>query len=279
MATPTNRGIAQRLDERPLGAFHRRLLLASGLGWMFDAMDVGLISFVLAALVGEWKLHPAQVGFISSAGFLGMLAGALIAGLMADRFGRKPLFQGTLVIYSIATGLCALAGNIGTLVGLRFLVGLGLGGELPVASTLVSEFFPARQRGLMIVLLESLWAYGWLFAALVGYLLIPHFGWKVTFLIGCLPALYALILRRSIPESPRFLEAKGRAAEAEAVMRQVESRSEEEAMDAQGAASSVPAVGGRWRELFHAPFSTSNDHALADLVQQLNFQYYGSTSL
>jgi putative MFS transporter len=246
---------------------------------MFDAMDVGLISFVLAALVGEWKLHPAQVGFISSAGFLGMLAGALIAGLMADRFGRKPLFQGTLVIYSIATGLCALAGNIGTLVGLRFLVGLGLGGELPVASTLVSEFFPARQRGLMIVLLESLWAYGWLFAALVGYLLIPHFGWKVTFLIGCLPALYALILRRSIPESPRFLEAKGRAAEAEAVMRQVESRSEEEAMDAQGAASSVPAVGGRWRELFHAPFSTSNDHALADLVQQLNFQYYGSTSL
>ena len=124
----------------PWAGFTRRLLFASGFGWMFDAMDVGLISFVLAALVGEWKLHPSQAGLISSAGFLGMFAGALVAGLLADRFGRKPLFQGTLLIYSIATGLCALAGSIGTLLGFRFLVGLGLGGELPVASTLVSEF-------------------------------------------------------------------------------------------------------------------------------------------
>ena len=189
---------------------------------MFDAMDVGLISFVLAALVGEWKLHPSQAGLISSAGFLGMFAGALVAGLLADRFGRKPLFQGTLLIYSIATGLCALAGSIGTLLGFRFLVGLGLGGELPVASTLVSEFSPARRRGLMIVLLESFWAYGWVLAAIIGYLVIPRFGWRIAFLIGAVPALYVLILRRGIPESPRFLAGKGRTAEAESVMRQVD---------------------------------------------------------
>jgi len=217
---------------------------------MFDAMDVGLISFVLAALVGEWKLHPSQVGFISSAGFLGMFVGALAAGLLADRFGRKPLFQSTLIIYSIATGLCSLAGSLGALCGLRFLVGLGLGGELPVASTLVSEFSPAKRRGLMIVLLESFWAYGWVLAALIGYLLIPSYGWRIAFLIGALPALYALILRRSIPESPRYLEEKGRPAEAEAVMRQIEGES---AGAKQGITASSSAAKGRWVELFRKP--------------------------
>ncbi len=251
--TTTGVGIAGRLDARPLGAFHRRLLFASGLGWMFDAMDVGLISFVLAALVGEWKLHPYQVGYISSAGFLGMFVGALVAGLLADRFGRKPLFQSTLVIYSIATGLCSLAGSLGALCGLRFLVGLGLGGELPVASTLVSEFSPAKRRGLMIVLLESFWAYGWVIAALIGYLLIPRYGWRIAFLIGAVPALYALILRRSIPESPRYLEERGRPAEAEAVMRQVEGESGGSRQGATAAASPAVSAKGRWPEIFSKP--------------------------
>jgi len=217
---------------------------------MFDAMDVGLISFVLAALVGEWKLHPSQVGFISSAGFLGMFAGALTAGLLADRVGRKPVFQSTLVIYSIGTGLCALAGSLGTLLGLRFLVGLGLGGELPVASTLVSEFSPAKRRGTMIVLLESFWAYGWVLAALIGYLLIPRFGWRIAFLIGALPALYVLVLRRGIPESPRFLAAHGRTAEAESVMRAIEGGT---GGGVTTAASSAPTESGRWSELFRPP--------------------------
>jgi len=242
---------------------------------MFDAMDVGLISFVLAALVGEWKLHPNQVGFISSAGFLGMFAGALVAGLLADRFGRRPLFQGTLVIYSIGTGLCALAGSLGALLGLRFLVGLGLGGELPVASTLVSEFSPARRRGLMIVLLESFWAYGWVLAALIGYLVIPHYGWRIAFLIGAVPALYALILRRSVPESPRYLEATGRAAEAEAVMRQIEG----EPSRAESAKISAPshrsgAASGRWRELF-GPALRKRTIMLWLIWFGIMFSYYG----
>jgi putative MFS transporter len=251
--TSAGAGIAERLDAQPLGAFHRRLLFASGLGWMFDAMDVGLISFVLAVLVGEWKLHPSQVGFISSAGFLGMFAGALVAGLLADRYGRKPLFQSTLIIYSIGTGLCAFAGSLGALLGFRFLVGLGLGGELPVASTLVSEFSPARRRGLMIVMLESFWAYGWVLAALIGYLVIPHYGWRIAFLIGAVPALYALILRRRVPESPRFLEEKGRAAEAEAVMRKVEGSSTQDSVKRAALVSPAPLSRGRWRELFSAP--------------------------
>jgi len=250
--------VSARLDGFQLGRFHRRLLLASGFGWLFDAMDVGLIGFVAAALVTQWNLHPYEVGFIVSAGFVGMFAGAVIAGILADRFGRKPLFQSTLLIYSLATGLCALANGLGMLLGIRFLVGLGLGGELPVASTLVSELSPARRRGSMIVLLESFWAYGWILAALIGYFVIPHFGWRVAFLIGAVPALYVLVLRRGIPESPRFLAARGRQDEAEAVMAQVQAASTREgpaaAAEARHAGGKsiepAPAARGRWTELF-----------------------------
>jgi putative MFS transporter len=267
--------LSRRLDSLPLGGFHRRLLMVSGLGWMFDAMDVGLVSFVLAALVGEWKLHPYQVGFITSAGFAGMFVGALAAGALADRFGRRPLFQGTMLIYGITTGLCALAGNLGTLLGLRFLVGLGLGGELPVASTLVSEFSPARRRGLMIVLLESFWAYGWTLAALIGYLAIPRFGWRIAFLVGALPALYVLVLRRGVPESPRYLAAKGRTAEAEAIVRGVEGETkEQEDLTPAGDASQSPAEKGRWAELFQRPH-LRRTIMLWVLWFGITFSYYG----
>ena len=102
----------------------------------------------------------------------------------------------------------------GALLVLRFVTGLGLGGELPVASTLVAEVAPVKQRGRMLVLLESFWAYGWILAAVIGYLVIPEYGWRIAFLIGALPALYVLVLRRRLPESPRYLLRKGRNAEA-----------------------------------------------------------------
>lgn len=215
-------GLNARLDSLDLGPFHRRLLVVSGLGWMFDAMDVLLISYILAALGKEWNLDPTQRGYVLSVGFLGMFIGAAASGWLADRIGRKVLFQSTLLLYSVATGLCAIAPNLGILLVLRFFVGLGLGGELPVASTLVSEFSPARRRGLMIVLLESFWAFGAVVAALIAYFVIPPLGWRIAFALGALPALYVLILRRGIPESARYLESKGRFAEAEAVVRQVE---------------------------------------------------------
>jgi putative MFS transporter len=214
--------LTDRLDRLPVGSFHRRLLVASGLGWMFDAMDVLLIGFVLAVLGEEWKLSPADRGNVLSLGFAGMFVGAAAAGYLADRFGRKLVFQSTLVVYSIATGLCALAWSFGSLLVLRFLVGLGLGGELPVASTLVSEFSPARHRGRLIVLLESFWAYGSVLAALIALVVLPTLGWRVAFLVGAVPALYVFVLRRSIPESPRYLAAKGRLEEAESIVREAE---------------------------------------------------------
>lgn len=214
--------IADRLDSLPLRPFHWRLVTASGLGWMFDALDSGLVAFVLAVLAKEWGLTPTQTGRIGSMGLVGMFAGAILVGAFADRYGRKALFQATLAVFSVATGLCALAWSYASLLVLRFLVGFGLGGELPVASTLVSEFSPKAHRGKLVVVLESFWAFGWAIAAVVAYLFIPRFGWRWAFALGSLPVLYVLYLRRAVPESPRFLEASGRFEEAKAVVRGVE---------------------------------------------------------
>jgi putative MFS transporter len=221
--------VSDRLDRLPLSRFHYRLLILSGLGWLFDSMDTGLVSFVLARLKTEWTLTPDQMAAIGSAGLVGMLLGGAIAGSLADRFGRKAVFQATLLIFSVATGLCALAWGFASLLLLRLLVGVGLGGELPVAAALVSEFAPARHRGRLVVLLESFWALGWAAAAIIADLLArwaeahgSTFPWRAAFAIGALPALYVFVLRRALPESPRYLAASGRVAEAEAVLRQVE---------------------------------------------------------
>ena len=181
--------IVTRLERVPVSKFHYQLLIITGLGWLFDAMDTGIIAFVLPVLIKSWGLTAAQVGYIGSIGLVGMALGAILAGSAADQFGRKKIFAGTLVIYSVATGLCGLAWNIESLLVFRFLVGFGLGGQLPVAVTLVSEYAPPSARGRFIVLLESFWGLGWLAAALIAYLVIPHYGWNIAFLIGAASSL------------------------------------------------------------------------------------------
>lgn len=183
----------------------RKLLLSAGLSWLFDAMDVGIVSFIVAALAVEWKLAANEVGLLAAINSIGMAVGAFMAGALADKLGRKAVLLGTLVVFSVASGLSALATSFLVLCALRFVAGFGLGGELPVASTLVSESVPARERGRAVVLLESFWAAGWIVAALVSYYVIPEYGWRAAFVIGALPCLYALVLRRTIDDSPRFL--------------------------------------------------------------------------
>jgi putative MFS transporter len=200
------------------------VLTGSGLGWALDAMDVGLISFVIAALAVQWSLAPGETAWIASIGFVGMAVGASLGGLLADRFGRRQIFAVTLVVYGIATGASALVGGLALLLVLRFFVGLGLGAELPVASTYVSEFAPARMRGRLIVILEAFWAIGWTAAALIGFFVIPasEAGWRWAFALGAIPAVYALVVRWGLPESPRWLERRGRHAEADAIVRSFE---------------------------------------------------------
>ncbi|TGE33647.1 MFS transporter [Desulfosporosinus sp. Sb-LF] len=217
--------ISERLEQMPVSKFHYVLLFTAGLGWMFDSMDTGIVSFVLPVLMKEWHLSPEQVGNIGSIGLLGMAIGAIIAGTIADRIGRRKVFAFTLLTYSIATGLCGLSWNLTSLLFFRFIVGFGLGGQLPVVVTLVSEFSPVKHRGKFLVLLESFWAFGWLLAAIISYMIIPKFGWPLAFFIGFLPALYILFLWRMIPESPRYLESKGRVEEAEAIVAKIERES------------------------------------------------------
>lgn len=183
-----------------------KLLGLAGTGWMFDAMDVGILSFVIAALAVDWNLTPAEMGWIGSVNSIGMAIGAFVFGVLADRIGRKNVFMITLVLFSVASGLSAFTTTLVAFLILRFLVGAGLGGELPVASTLVAESVEAKERGRVVVLLESFWAAGWLIAALIAYFVIPSFGWRVALLITALPAFYAIYLRRNLPDSPKFQE-------------------------------------------------------------------------
>lgn len=214
----------ERLDRLPLTPKHKKMLWGSGIGWALDAMDVGLISFIMAALATHWGLSHTQTSWLASIGFVGMALGATFGGLLADRLGRRQVFAATLLVYGVATGASALATSLAALMALRFVVGLGLGAELPVASTLISEFSPRRLRGRMVVLLEAFWALGWIAAAAIGAFVVSasESGWRWALALGCVPAAYALYVRLRLPQSVRFLESKGRHEEAERIVAEFE---------------------------------------------------------
>ncbi|PEC23559.1 MFS transporter [Bacillus cereus] len=188
----------------------RKLLGIAGLGWLFDAMDVGMLSFVMVALQKDWGLTSQEMGWIGSVNSIGMAVGALIFGILSDKIGRKSVFIITLLLFSIGSGLTALTTTLAMFLVLRFVIGMGLGGELPVASTLVSESVEAHERGKIVVLLESFWAGGWLIAALISYFVIPKYGWEIAMILSAAPALYALYLRWNLPDSPRFQKVEKR---------------------------------------------------------------------
>ncbi|MDQ3811315.1 MAG: MFS transporter [Chloroflexota bacterium] len=283
--------LAGRLDRLRLSPFHWRLLILSGLGWMFDAMDILIVASVAAAAAGEWvpgqtpeasAARASTVALITSANTGGLFFGALISGWLADRIGRKQVFQLTLLIYSLCTGLSALAPTPEALAAVRFVAGLGLGGELPVASTLVSEFAPAARRGFLVVLLESFWAYGTVLAALIGSVIIGQLqlSWRIAFAIGALPALYVFVLRRALPESPRLLISQGRYDEAEAIVARVEQLSEVDPRQIHSpsppVAALAPANSARARvaDLFGAGLR-SRTAVLWLMWATMNFSYYG----
>ena len=275
----TERGLSRnaRLDRLPFNAAHRKLLVASGIGWALDAMDVGLVSFVVAAIAADphFNLNATEKSWVLSVGFVGMAIGAALGGYFADRVGRKTVFTATLVIFGLANAGMACSWTLVALLIARFIIGLGLGAELPVASTLVSEFSPTRHRGRMTVLLESFWAVGWIIAAAIGAFVIPNtgdWGWRWALLIGALPLLYAVVTRAHIPESVRFLESKGREDEAEQAVRYFEQASGV-APVASPKAEPLPAI--RTRELFGHQY-LARTVAIWLTWFFVNFSYYGA---
>jgi len=214
--------ITDRLSSLPLGRFHWRLLGMMGAGIAFEALDVGLVAFVLAKMIGSWGLTSAQIGYIGSASLVGMAIGAILSGTLADRIGRRKMFIATLVVYSLGTGLCGLAWNLESLIIFRFIVGAGIGGQPPVANALMGEYAPAKHRGKMLVLQNSSWAVGWLIAAVLSYTVIPKYGWQYAFYIGALPVLVAFYLWKNLPESAMYLVSKGRHEEAHELVSQIE---------------------------------------------------------
>lgn len=195
------------VESKPLS--RNKLLGVAGVGWMFDAMDVGILSFIIAALGMEWNLTATEKGWIGSVNSIGMAVGAIFFGILADKVGRKKIFMWTMLLFSVTSGLSALASSLAIFLILRFFIGMGLGGELPVASTLVSESVKKEERGRVVVLLESFWAVGWILAAIISYFVIPADfwpieGWRVALILTALPAFYALFVRMKLPESSTF---------------------------------------------------------------------------
>ncbi|HBY63743.1 MAG TPA: MFS transporter [Solibacterales bacterium] len=176
------------------------------LGFLLDAMDVLLYVFALQTLRAEFGLSNAQAGLVASVTLIASAAGGIVAGWASDRIGRRRTLIYTILAYSLASGGTATAGGLWELVFWRALVGIGLGGEWSAGATLVSEFWPPEHRAKAIGFMQSGWALGYIAAAGLSALILPRWGWRVLFLIGVLPALLTLVVRRKVQEPPVWLE-------------------------------------------------------------------------
>ncbi|MFD1419396.1 MFS transporter [Lactiplantibacillus songbeiensis] len=185
-----------------------KLLLLIGTAWLFDALDVALLSFIMPAIKTSWHLSASTLGVVSSVTSLGMFFGAIIFGHLADKIGRKPIMLVTLLLFSGGNILLALTPNVELFILVRFITGLGLGGELPVATTIIADHFKGKERSRMLVLVDSFWAFGWILAAVLAFSVMTYIGWRVTVLITALMGLYVILIRRHLPETHTAEAAK-----------------------------------------------------------------------
>ncbi|MCY1282131.1 putative niacin/nicotinamide transporter NaiP [compost metagenome] len=219
-------GIAARLERLPMTGYQRSLFGIIATAWFFDSMDLGLMTFVLGSIKAEFGLSAAQAGLLASSSFLGMFLGAAIAGLLADRFGRKPVFQVSMIFWGVGSLMCGLADSVTSLMIYRVLLGFGMGMEFPIGLSMVSEIVPAKSRGKYVAILEGFWPIGFIAAGALTYLLLPVIGWRGIFIALAVPAVFVFVVRRMVPESPRWLEDVGRKSEADTVMAGIEQRVE-----------------------------------------------------
>lgn len=211
IATPQD--ILARIERLPLSSWQIRTRIIVGTATFFDAFDALSITYVLPVIVPAWKLAPPAIASLISAGFLGQLVGALIGGALAERIGRRPVIVAAVLWFGLFSIACGWAWNYESLLVLRLLQGLGLGAEVPVAATYISELAKAKGRGRFVLLFELVFPVGLVSVAIMGRWIVP-IGWQYLFFLGGVPALFALFMMRNLPESPRWLASRGRIDEA-----------------------------------------------------------------
>ncbi|BDD93102.1 MFS transporter [Pandoraea sp. XJJ-1] len=219
-------GVAARLERLPMTRYQRTLFSIIATAWFFDSMDLGLMTFVLGSIKTEFGLSASQTGLLASASFLGMFAGAAIAGLLADKFGRKPVFQISMIFWGVGSLMCGFAHNVDSLMLYRVVLGFGMGMEFPIGLSMVSEIVPAKSRGKYVAILEGFWPIGFIVAGALSYFMLPVIGWRGIFIALSVPAVFVFVIRRVVPESPRWLEDTGRMTEASDVMNSIEAKVE-----------------------------------------------------
>jgi MFS family permease len=199
-------GIRRVLDwPDEVSTAQRRTLVAGGLGWLLDAMDVMLYSLVLSHLMRDLGMDKGTAGLLNSLTLLASAAGGLLFGVLADRVGRTRALMASILIYSVASGACGLSTTILQLGILRFILGLGMGGEWTTGAALIAETWPAAHRGKALGIMQSMWAVGEIVAAAVVAIVLPRFGWRAVFFVGVLPALLVFWIRRDVPEPEIWL--------------------------------------------------------------------------
>lgn len=206
--------VAAFIDAQPVGGFQIGLLLTCAAVLFLDGFDTQAIGYVAPALAKEWGLTKGALGPVFSAGLFGLMIGALIFGPLADRIGRKKIIIFSTLAFGIGTLATAFIRDVNTLLAIRFLTGLGLGGAMPNAVAMTSEFSPHRRRATMVMIMFCGFSVGAALGGLLAAAMIPQFGWRSVFVIGGIaPLLLVPILALRLPESVRFLALTGRAHE------------------------------------------------------------------
>jgi putative MFS transporter len=214
----------KRLERLPFSRVHWRLLWMGGLGYTFDAMDGAMIAFILPSVTAQWGLSNQQTGLLASSAMIGYLFGAFFAGTLGDLIGRRTVMMYALAIYSLATLVAAFAPSWQFLFWWRVVASFGTGAESAIIAPFLAEFIQKKHRGRFVGSLSGFFSFGFVFAALLGYFVVPSSreGWRIVQIITALPIAMLLWWRRSLPESPRWLMQRGRSAEAEAEVARME---------------------------------------------------------
>jgi MFS transporter, putative metabolite:H+ symporter len=271
------RDVEEVLRDGGLSRFHRKAVLVTGAAWTFVAMEILLVGFVQPIFAAKWGLNGTWQGLINSAALAGSLFGSLVLGRTADRIGRRTIFQYAILWYAVFTALTAVAWGPWSVMTLRFLAGIGLGGMLVVDPSMLAEYLPPQRRGRLLVFLDFWWPVGLLLAIGLSYLFLgptfDRFGadsWRYLFLAAAFPAFLVFVVRRTLPESPYYLARTGRSREAAEVLTEITGQR----VAAEDLKASAEPTRSSMRELFTRALART-DALMIGVWVALNISYYG----